>query len=294
MNQQDLFGALTGDRRYRVTPFMVEVADASGRPVETIDRNDIKEVQRKGNVVTVKRRKGKDVALEGATVDDAGRLELALRGPAMAFPAGAPPLPAAKKGGGIGRFFLFGCGGLLALVVLVIVLVAIAASGGSKNDNSGGSGSNAAATPGQVGTNKGDVHVSLTEGSSGIIAPEGNDNKRSKVTIMAIKDPATSSNQFEKPAQGKKFWAVQVEVENVGTAETTGLDWKLRDSKNQELTQSFVSGVGESLRPGSLTPGGKTSGWLVFQIDADASPKWLRADPNPFLKNDLYFDAPGQ
>ncbi len=132
----------------------------------------------------------------------------------------------------------------------------------------------------------------LAVGASGEIAPAGNDNKRSRVTILQIVDNAVSSNRFEQPQQGKKFWAVQVEHQNVGTAEVTSLDWKLRDSKDNELDRKFVSGVGEMLDVAySLTPGGKRTGWVVFEIDADAQPRWLRADPNPFLRNDLYFDA---
>lgn len=289
MNNQDLMGSLANGGTYRVTPFMVDLTDAAGAPVEVIDRNDIKETQRKGNAVTIKRRKGKDITIECASLDDAGRLEMALRG---TFAAGAPPVPVTtKKGGGFGRFLMFGCGGLIGLVVLILIIVAATSGGGGSDTDTKAS---TDSTPGQTGTNTGDVHVPLTEGSSGVIAPERNDNKKSKVIILAIRDNATSTNQFSRPAEGKKYWAVQVEVENVGTAEVTGLDWKLRDSKNQEVSQSFVAGIGESLQSGTLTPGGKTTGWLIFQIDTDASPKWLRADPNPFLKNDLYFDAPNQ
>ena len=139
----------------------------------------------------------------------------------------------------------------------------------------------------------GDVRVALEPQSAGEIAAEGNSNQRSRVTILEIADNARSDNQFERPAQGKKYWAVRVRVENAGTEEVGSLDWLLRDSTNAESTQVFVSGVGPGLDPFyTLTPGGRQEGWLVFEIAADAQPVWLRADPNPFLANDLYFDAP--
>jgi hypothetical protein len=84
-------------------------------------------------------------------------------------------------------------------------------------------------------------------------------------------------------------------VQNVGSQEVNALDWLMRDSKDNEIRRTFVSGIGQNLEGAyTLTPGGKTSGWVVFEVDADASPKWIRADPNSFLKNDLYFDATAQ
>jgi hypothetical protein len=185
-----------------------------------------------------------------------------------------------KRGGGIFKWGMMGCFGILAglgvLVVVIIVIIAAAAnSAADKEDDFGG-----------------DVHVALAEGASGVIAPDGNGSKKTKVTILRVADGAQSGNQFMQPADGKKYWAVEVEVENVGSREVTSLDWKLRDSTDTESDRTFFSGLGENLEVAySLTPGGKQRGWVVFEIAADATPKWLRADPNVFLAHDLYFDA---
>jgi hypothetical protein len=193
-------------------------------------------------------------------------------------------------------FFRVGCLGIVALVVIVIVVSVAVNSGGSDDTASqpaaavanGGSG---APTAAKVGTNKGDVHVPYRPNASGSIAAEGNSNKMSKVTILQAKDNIQSTNQFEHPGEGNKYWGVQVLVENVGTAEVSSLDWKLRDSGDLEHDNTSVVGAGQELEFFyNLTPGGKTTGWVFFEIPANASPKWLRADPNPFLKNDLYFD----
>jgi hypothetical protein len=285
MNQQEVTGALAGGGRYRLTPYMLEVTDATGTPVAQVDRNEIAAVRRQGTTVTVKRRKGGDVVVQGADLDAAGRLEMALGGGSAAA-AGQRP-----RGSGVGTALKWGCGGAVALVVLLGVVVAVA--GGKKGTGtSTGSASQTGGTGAAVGTNRGDVHVPLAVGASGEIAPAGNDNKRSRVTILQIVDNAVSSNRFEQPQQGKKFWAVQVEHQNVGTAEVNSLDWKLRDSKDTEVDRKIVLGLGEMLDVAyTLTPGGKRTGWVVFEIDSDAQPRWLRADPNPFLRNDLYFDA---
>ncbi|MCK6564371.1 MAG: DUF4352 domain-containing protein [Dehalococcoidia bacterium] len=199
--------------------------------------------------------------------------------------------PAPARGGGGGKGFFkwsaFGCLGILGLLVVVAIAGAVAGSG----DDEGGS-SGATGTPGAVGTNKGDVHVALEAGASGEIAPDGNPGKRVKVTIIQVADGVKSSNQFERPAEGKKWWGVEVVVQNVGTKEVTALDWKLRDTNDGEHSTALVFSAGEHLQAlYDLTPGGKTQGWVYFEIPEAASAKWLRADPNMFLKNDLYFDA---
>lgn len=183
-----------------------------------------------------------------------------------------------RRGGGIFKWGMFGCLGMLGaiggLVVVIVVIIAIAANNAAdKTKDSGG-----------------DVHVALAEGASGVISPDGNGSKKSQVKVLKIVDNAEAN--LAAPPAGKKYWAVQVEVQDVGTKEVTSLDWKLRDSTDAESDRTFFSGIGENLDVAyNLTPGGKTTGWVVFAIDKDAQPKWLRADPNPFLADDLYFDA---
>jgi hypothetical protein len=200
---------------------------------------------------------------------------------------------AVKEGGsgakGIFKWGFFGCLGMIGAIIAVIVVIVVLVSVGSSGDD----GPSASSTPGQVGTNKGDVHVPFSANSAGEIAPEGNGNKKIRVTILQSADDVKSSNQFEKPATGKKFYGVEVVVQNVGSAEATTPMWKLRDSHDGEYEPTFFVGSSGTLLDtlGNLTPGGKKQGWIYFEIAADASPKWLRADPNPFLKNDLYFDV---
>lgn len=185
--------------------------------------------------------------------------------------------PDHKKRGGPLKWGFLGCLGIMgaigAVVVAVVILIAVASGGSS----SGGGD---------------DVHAAFATGSSGVISPEGSGDKKTKVTILDIKDPATSDNEFQQPADGKKYIAIDVEVENVGEHETSWLSWKLRDSKDQEHDDTLVTGMGDSLDAMyNLTPGGKTQGWVVFEVDEDASVKWVRADPSIFTAGDLYFDA---
>jgi hypothetical protein len=70
MTPQEVIGALVGGGRYRATSYMVEVLAPDGSVWETIDINDIREVRRQAQTVTIRRNKGKDVTLQGATLDD--------------------------------------------------------------------------------------------------------------------------------------------------------------------------------------------------------------------------------
>ncbi len=299
MEQQEISGALANGAHYRATSYLVEIVGPNGETT-TIDANEIKEVQRKGQQVTIKRRKGKDVVLEAASLDDAGRLETLLRQRSA--------VALAAKGGGAGGIFKWGCLGTLAVIV-VIVVVAVATSGGDSGSapksaagagaptatsapaSAAGSGSQptAAATK-QVGTNKGDVHVPLKEGSSGQVK-EASD-KIHQVTIVKITDDAKSTNEFEKAQDGNKFWVVEVRVENAGPAEIYLGQWKLRGSNDFEYDPTIAVGLGQPLNPAqNLTSGAKTQGVVVFEIPKDVTPKFLRYDPNVLLKGDLYFDA---
>jgi hypothetical protein len=199
----------------------------------------------------------------------------------LANPA-APAAPEKKGGGGIFKWGFLGCLGIFAAIgilgVLFIVIIAAALSGAADDEDDSG----------------GDVRVALSNGASGEIAAEGNGSKRSKVTILQFVDNVQSTNQFVQPAEGKQWVGFEVVVENVGSKQVGSLDWTLRDSKDQEHNREYVVGATGShvdVVYSDLTPGGKKQGWVYFEIDADATVKWLRADPNPFLAYDLYFDG---
>lgn len=192
------------------------------------------------------------------------------------------PVAGEKKGGGIFKWGVFGCLGIFAALglLVVVVIVAIGAAVGNSTDDAEDSG--------------GDVRLALREGASGDIAPEGNGSKKSRVTVLQVVDNVQSTNQFITPAEGKKWVGFEVVIENVGSKQVSSLDWTLRDSKDLEHEREYVvaaQGSNVDVIYSDLTPGGKKQGWVYFELDADATVRWLRADPNPFLAHDLYFDA---
>lgn len=197
------------------------------------------------------------------------------------------PMTEAKGGSGGARVFKFGCLGIVGFFALAAIIGAVAAGSGGGDDD----GDSSNATPGAVGTNPGDVHVPLRVGSVGEIAPQRMGDHKVKVTVLAIEDTVTPTNEFSTPPDGKRWWGMEVEIENIGTAEVTTPSWKLRDANDGEHDRAFVLSAGESLDPlFNLTPGGKTRGWVYFEVPTGVGVKWVRADPNIFAENDLYFD----
>ena len=105
-------------------------------------------------------------------------------------------------------------------------------------------------------------------------------------------DPATSTNEFEQPQAGYHYLTVALAIENAGERETTGVEVTLRTTDGTEYDNTFVSGVGASdLNTWqSLTSGGKTDAVIAFEVKDGSVIQWLKFDPNPFAKGDLYFD----
>lgn len=180
------------------------------------------------------------------------------------------------KWGFLGCLGMFAAIGILVFLVLVVLGVAVSSSRHEAPDSGG------------------DVHVVLSSGSSGEIAPEQNGSKKNRITILQVVENASSTSPLLVPAEGKLWVGFEVLVENIGTHQVNSIDWTVRDSKDIEHDRRYFTGAAGQdvdIVYSDLSPGGKKQGWVYFEIDADASVKWLRADPNPFLANDLYFDA---
>jgi hypothetical protein len=202
-------------------------------------------------------------------------------------PTGLAQVPKSSSGAkGAFKFGMFGCLGIIGAIIAVIVVIVIIVVASAGGDDS---------TPASGGTSAagGDVHVAFAANASGEVAPKGLGDKKVRVTILQTAADFAATNQFSKPAAGKKFYGVEVLVEASGKEAVTTLSFKLRDSKDLEYDPTIVvGGPGDALDfVFQLTPGGKKQGWVYFEIAKDATPKWLRADPNVFLANDIYFDV---
>lgn len=279
---QEVTGNLASGNTFRATSYMVQILDADGAVLKTIDVNDIASVTRTGQTVTVVQRNGERTELIGASIDDAGRLESTVR------PV-TPVIVQPEKKRGFGKKLGLGCLGLIGLIVGIVIIAAVASGGGDDDDSTTGNTGSTSATK-QPGTDSKDRHASLAVNSSGEV--ESLSDRKAKVTINQIQDDAKSSNSFIQPKAGNRYYALQVTVEAVGGKTVSSGSWRLRAKDGFEYDQTFISGLeGESLAFGDITPGGKRQGWVVFEIPTGAQVQWVRYDENVVVAGDLFFDA---
>jgi len=262
-------GDLRDGGTFRATPYSLELRNPDGTIRQTIDANDIRGIRRTQNDVVLQLSRGRPIIVEAASLDDAGRLASRLQSAGGESPK--------ERGSRAGTIAKYGC--LMPLVVvgaLVVILVAIVFIAIGSGDDPGGK----------------DVRVPLAPGAMGTVTSAGETHT---VTVASITDNATSTNSFSQPAQGMRYWVAKVTVENADNDEIYAGDFMLRTSDNSEFRRKFAAGLdalGEDYTiVQNLTPGGRTSGIVVFEIPQAVSITFLRYEGNPFAPGDLYFDG---
>ena len=80
----------------------------------------------------------------------------------------------------------------------------------------------------------GGVYVLLKDGAAGDIMREGDRTRVLRVSLLTTVDEAEQRDPSLTPAPGKKLWAVEVKVVNVGTLDVVAPAWRLRDSSGKE------------------------------------------------------------
>jgi hypothetical protein len=238
---------------------MLEVTDATGTPVAQVDRNEITAVRRQGTTVTVKRRKGGDVVVQGADLDAAGRLEMALGGGSAAVVGQRP------RGSGVGTALKWGCGGVVALVVLVVVAVAV---GGSNKDAETGTG--AAQTSGSAAG--GPLTVNIGE-------PLRLEKDGWVITVTSVRTSPTVQGIFETKQSLGVYLIIEMTLENIGK-EAHALDgdrFTLVDSQGRRFPYYREGTIGNGQRElgARINPGLAGPAIIVFDVPRDATGLYL-------------------
>lgn len=99
------------------------------------------------------------------------------------------------------------------------------------------------------------------------------------VRPMAARDNAAPANEYDKPAEGKKFVAIQIAIDNRKGKEefyVTPSDLKLKDDEGSEYEVTFSDTAQPALRSGTLDGGDIVKGWVTFEVDAAVKGKMLR------------------
>jgi hypothetical protein len=135
MSVPETAGNLESGGRFRATGRLLELTTPDGTVAATFDISDFTSVSRAGSVINLQRSGHGPVTINTASLDDAGRLEAALRIEAGSALVASPSGSASPRSGGARRFFLWGCLGTIGLIVLIGIIAALA--GGGENDDDG-------------------------------------------------------------------------------------------------------------------------------------------------------------
>lgn len=93
------------------------------------------------------------------------------------------------------------------------------------------------------------------------------------VTVNSVENPFTSSSSFDTPAEGKKYVAVDVSVQNNSTKPeivSSLACFSLQDSTGQSYTQALVAGA-PSAPNGEVAPGETVRGTIVYEVPESAT-----------------------
>ena len=164
--------------------------------------------------------------------------------------------------------------------------------------STGGGGGNGS-SPTQASADFPDVHAPLEVGSSaeseGTGASDLSDRPETtgvKVTIVDIVDPATTESPIFQPAEGNRYYAVEVIIEATGGEVVNTGVWTLGTSDGGTYETVMLTGVGEDIFYGDTVPGTPDQGYLVFEIPADATVNWLFMSTSIYVGRNIVFDVP--
>ena len=141
MSVPDLHGALADGRRFRASSYALEITSDTGQVLEQIDLQELADVGRDGNAVSLRLRDGQTKIFVAASLDDAGRMTDHMRRsirPAapQRRPPPAPPPPVTRQTVRVERSagstilaVIFG-----GVLVVIIVLLAILAFNAVSDD----------------------------------------------------------------------------------------------------------------------------------------------------------------
>lgn len=118
-----------------------------------------------------------------------------------------------------------------------------------------------------------------------------------RVTILQIVDPFTSANVFSKPADGTRFVAFKLRIENVSDKNHffNRSNLQLRDAADETTAPAFGASPDKpSLEdaPSSIAVGANIEGWEAFELPVGVGLKDLIYIPDPFTEPDIHFRAP--
>lgn len=146
----------------------------------------------------------------------------------------------------------------------VVVLLAISMAGCTAPPSS------KAEKVGEVGASSG-ASSGADDSSAAATFKIGDVVKKGKfeAAVLSINANVKSSNQFEKPDEGKKWFAVEFQLKNNGKESesiSTIIQFKLKDNTNAQYDVGFTTQPEPKFPDGELAAGDTARGWITFEI----------------------------
>ena len=93
------------------------------------------------------------------------------------------------------------------------------------------------------------------------------------ITVTAYEGQVTA-DKYSQPQSGNKYIAVEVLYENNTSSKILSYnpnDWSLSDSSGYRYTYSWNTPKEPALHSGEINPGGKSRGWLSFEVPTSST-----------------------
>lgn len=185
------------------------------------------------------------------------------------YPPYGPP-PVQPKGSGCGKMLAIGAAVVVGLIVVLVIVGVMAGSDDGTAGDETGSGEDAPA----AGTDDGQEVYAI-----GQTAHTGEFD----VTVHAVQDPFTPTNEFETPQAGQRFVAVEATITNTSEEPlpfSTLAGVELIDQLDRPFSIAIAGTDLPQLDAATVAPGEARRGWIVFDVPPDATELRIRIKGN--------------
>jgi hypothetical protein len=103
-----------------------------------------------------------------------------------------------------------------------------------------------------------------------------------KITLLKVNQSMRSSDQFEKPDAGKRFYGLFVRVTNLSGAkldDCAGNDSTLTNKAGEKFETAFAT-IDPSLACYKLLPHRQTQGWVIYSVPLKGKPAFFDWTPD--------------
>jgi Domain of unknown function (DUF4352) len=174
----------------------------------------------------------------------------------------------------------------LVVVIALCSIVSIAASGASKTAVT----TDATSAVTQTTTDTSSSSSSLPSGNT--VVSLGKSIVVDAVSCTATSAKVLPAGQYDQPKQGQEYIVVHVKMSNDGQSDQTysPFDFHVKSSAGNVTNYTFTSSytANNTLDSGTMAPGGKVEGDLVFEIPVDDSKAELTWTPSFFNTSTQY------